>query len=73
MNERIGKLLSRSGGEFYEGFLGIPNTIRFTEDELKTFIDLIVRECVSIVKENYDDTLPWGGIDNLLEDFGVEE
>ena len=73
MNERIGKLLSRSGGEFYEGFLGIPNTIRFTEDELKTFIDLIVRECVSCVKENYDDTLPYGGIDCLFEDFGIEE
>jgi hypothetical protein len=73
MNERIGKLLSRSGGEFYEGFLGIPNTIRFTEDELKTFIDLIVRECVSLVKENYDDTLPYGGIDYLFEDFGIGE
>ena len=46
MNERIGKLLSRSGGEFFEGWFGSPNSVRFTEDELKTFIELIVEECV---------------------------
>ena len=44
MNERIGKLLNRSGGAFYEGFLGSPNTVRFTEEELNTFVDLIVRD-----------------------------
>lgn len=44
MNEQIGKLINRSGGEFYEGFLGIPNTIKFTEEELKTFVELIVKE-----------------------------
>ena len=45
MNERIKELLNRSGGEFYEGFLGSPNTIKFTEEELKTFAELIVRMC----------------------------
>ena len=58
MNERIGKLLNRSGGAFYEGFLGSPNTVRFTEEELETFVELIVRECV--------DTLLWHGCDDAV-------
>lgn len=52
MNERIGTLLNRSGGEFYEGFLGSPNTIKFTEEELATFVDLIVRECTNMLPED---------------------
>ena len=49
MNEQIGKLLSRSGGEFYEGFLGTPNTIRFTEEEFKTFTELVVCACANFI------------------------
>jgi hypothetical protein len=51
MNERIGKILNRSGGEFYEGFAGSPNTIKFTEEELQTFAELIVRECMAMSDE----------------------
>ena len=50
MNERIGTLLNRSGGEFYEGFLGSPNTIKFTEEELNTFAKLIVQECAFLIQ-----------------------
>jgi hypothetical protein len=50
MNERIGTLLNRSGGEFYEGFLGSPNTIKFTEDELETFVGLIAKECAKVAR-----------------------
>lgn len=62
MNERIGTLLNRSGGEFYEGFLGSPNTIKFTEEELATFVNLIVRECA---------TLAFDGPKGILEHFGL--
>jgi len=37
------------------------------------FAELIVRECVSVAMEHYDDTLPWGGVEDVLKHFGVEE
>lgn len=75
MNEQIGKLLSRSGGEFYEGFLGTPKTIRFTEDEFETFAELIIQECAGVCEE-YRGT-EWGKVaecigDSIKEHFGVE-
>lgn len=44
-----------------------------SHDELIEFAELIVKECVNVVKEHYDDTLPWGGVEDALEHFGVEE
>lgn len=78
MNERIGTLLNRSGGEFYEGFLGSPNTIKFTEEELATFVDLIVRECISIAQRQRDPAnLNYKPSERFVEDlqrhFGVKE
>jgi hypothetical protein len=70
MNERIKELLNRSGGEFYEGFLGSPNTIKFTEEELKTFAELIVKECVDICNQailQNQDTLSKLNVDELAE------
>ena len=73
MNERLGKLLSRSGGEFYEGFLGIPNTIRFTEDELKTFIELIVKECMQVSMKAVGMDAEYEAWYLIKQHFGVEE
>lgn len=41
--------------------------------DIEKFAELIVKQCVSVVKEHYDDTLPWGGVENVLEHFGVEK
>jgi hypothetical protein len=75
MNERIKQLLNRSGGEFYEGFLGSPNTIKFTEEELKTFTELIVGECAGFADEHNDfsEGVTLGVGRALKEHFGVEE
>lgn len=75
MNERIGKLLNRSGGEFYEGFAGSPNTIKFTEEELETFVGLIVRECAKVADDGFASSNFGNGITGhqLLKHFGVEE
>ena len=79
MNERIGKLLSRSGGEFFEGWFGSPNTIKFTEDELKTFTELIVRECINQIRNqsmNSGDEWEEGlriAENSIRENFGVAE
>ena len=73
MNNRIKELLNRSGGEFYEGFLGSPNTIKFTEEELKTFAELIVEEMYDFIMEESakDNGIP--DLGKVKEHFGVEE
>jgi hypothetical protein len=43
------------------------------EDFHKKFAELIVKECVSVAMEQYDETLPWGGVEQVKEHFGVEE
>jgi hypothetical protein len=73
MNERIKELLNRSGGEFYEGFLGSPNTIKFTEEELKTFAELIVQECAKTIEAqdvdpSFKNRMSWA----IKKQFGVE-
>ena len=77
MNERIKELLNRSGGEFYEGFLGSPNTIKFTEEELKTFAEFIVRECAKVCRDQPNVYALKADRDNcaiaIEEHFGVKE
>lgn len=36
------------------------------------FAELIIRECVSVAMEHYDETLPWGGVEQIKEHFGVK-
>jgi hypothetical protein len=82
MNERIKELLNQAGGEFYEGFAGSTNFVKFAEDDFEKFAELIVRECVSIVAKRKDQAIDDGcNVDeamsvaemDLLEHFGVEE
>jgi len=44
MNERIRELAEQAGGEFYEGFAGSTNFVKFAEDDFEKFAELIVRE-----------------------------
>jgi len=46
MNERIRQLVEQAGGEFYEGFAGGTNFVKFAEDDFEKFAELIVRECI---------------------------
>ena len=46
---------------------------KYNQEYNKKFAELIVRECVSVAMEQYDDTLPWGGVEDVLKHFGVEE
>ena len=74
MNEHIRELIDQAtirGVEYLAGNDGHPTpTIYFDKEK---FAELIINECVSVVKEHYDDTLPWGGVEIVLEHFGVEE
>jgi len=46
MNERIKELAEQAGGEFYEGFAGSTNFVKFAEDDFQKFAELIVKECI---------------------------
>jgi len=48
MNERIRQLVEQAGGEFYEGFAGGTNFVKFAEDDFEKFAELIVGECVKL-------------------------
>ena len=50
MNERIKELAEQAGGEFYTGFLGSPNSIKFKESDLEKFAQLIVEKCAGIIE-----------------------
>lgn len=41
--------------------------------DVDRFAELLIKECVSVVKDHYDDSLPWGGVEDVLKHFGVEE
>ena len=69
MNERIRQLAEQAGGEFYTGFLGSPNSIKFKESDLEKFAELIVRECCQKLEND-------GMVEVAMEmkqHFGVEE
>jgi hypothetical protein len=73
MNERIESLMKQAGGEFYEGFAGSPNSIKFTEEEFEKFAELIVRECAKLVEDNIDPQNAWITTAHIKQHFGVKE
>jgi ketopantoate reductase len=78
MNERIKELLNRSGGEFYEGFAGSTNFVKFAENDFEKFAELIVRECMEVASPNYmstpEDSVYYveQAINRIAKHFGVE-
>lgn len=72
MNERIKELAEQAGGEFYSGFLGSFNTVKFREEDLAEFAELIVRECAKVANENVGAFTPGCG-NAVLEHFGVDQ
>jgi hypothetical protein len=51
MNEKIKQLATQAGGEFYEGFAGSPNAIKFSEDELVKFVEFLLDEAADEIRE----------------------
>jgi hypothetical protein len=71
MNERIRQLAEQAGGEFYTGFFGSPNSIKFMESDLENFAQLIVKECADICyNRDYTDGSAYG--EAIEEHFGGE-
>jgi len=75
MNEQIKQLAKQAGGEFYEGFAGSPNSVKFTEDEFQKFVERIVRVCAGVTEE-YRGTACGKAAecigDSIKQHFGVE-
>jgi hypothetical protein len=44
MNEQIRKLAEEAGGEFYSGFAGSFDTVKFREEDLVRFAELVWAE-----------------------------
>ena len=73
MNERIRELAEQAGGEFYEGFAGSTNFVKFAEDDFEKFAELIVRECVEVVGDCSDQFVTRSQItEEIKQHFGVE-
>ena len=71
MNERI-KLLAEQATSYMPGQPPYDG-LTFDMFDKEKFAELIVRECVSVAMEEYDYTLPWGGVEDVLKHFGVDE
>jgi len=63
MNERIRELAEQAGGEFYEGFAGSTNFVKFAEDDFEKFAELIVQECI---KQAHDVANLRGANDDMI-------
>ena len=70
---QIIEMARQSGGEFYEGFAGSTNFVKFTEDDFEKFAELIVRECCDIVGAGGEFASRPKLVEKLQEHFGVEE
>ena len=78
MNERIKALAEQAGGEFYEGFAGSTNFVKFAEDDFEKFAEVIVRECAQVCLAQRDPAnLNYKPSEKFAEavkqHFGVEE
>jgi hypothetical protein len=85
MNKRLQELAEQAGAEFYEGFAGSPNSVKFMEEDFEKFAELIVKECekairteiaVTDISDEVEKAWEMGmecGVYTIKEHFGVEE
>ena len=71
MHERIKELAEQASHQSPDGY---PVTIPYSNDFVKVFAELIVRECVDVVADAVDQREPASTyIGKIKEHFGVEE
>lgn len=75
MNKRIQELAEQAGAEFYEGFAGSPNSVKFIEEDFEKFVESIVKECARIIQwpGSYEETSLSIAGNQIKNHFGVEE
>jgi hypothetical protein len=72
MNERIRELAEQAGGEFYTGFAGSPNSVKFMEQDFEKFAELIIKECVHLFVSDHDEEHN-EILESIKEHFGVKQ
>lgn len=77
MNERIKEIKEFSRPEIdwearHYAELNNGEKEKWMDEWFGKFAELIIRECVSVAMEHYDETLPWGGVEQIKEHFGVK-
>ena len=74
MNERIRELAEQAGIEFDDDFPLEPETIYYLKlSDFEKFAELIVRECIEVVKWTPSQFPNDECVKNIKEYFGVEE
>lgn len=71
MNERIKQLAEQAGAEFYTGFAGSPNSVKFMEEGFLKFAELIVKECIAQVKKD-ENGVAYEAVARISDHFGLE-
>ena len=51
MNKQISKLITQAGGHWNHGDFNMPSSVEFQEQDIEKFAELIVLECMSIIKQ----------------------
>jgi hypothetical protein len=74
MNERIRELAEQAGIEFDDDFPLEPETIYYLKlSDFEKFAELIVRECVEVIKWTPSQFPNDEYVKNITEHFGVRE
>jgi len=76
MNKRIKELAQRAGGEFYTGFLGSPNSIKFGEEDFEKFAKLFIEDVLSFLeseRKDYDNPGPYMGDSEYYDQCAAKE
>jgi hypothetical protein len=68
MNERSKELATQAG--YTKDMFGIGH---WDMPECKKFAELIVRECVNVIRADYVDLGTTAAVNNIEKHFGVEE
>ena len=74
MNERIQELIVKSNGYWEHGDHNMPSAVCFQEEDLKKFVELIVRECQHRVEQYINECGEVASMPKfvIMKHFGVE-
>ena len=73
MNERIKELATQAGHRYIPSSNSGPLRVEYLTPELEKFAELIVRECVNVIRADYVDLGTTAAVNNIEKHFGVEE
>ena len=73
MNERILEIAKQAGAHWNHGDFNMGSSVEFQESDLEKFAELIVKECVHKMQNDYYGDSLDDICKQIKKDFGVEE